>query len=90
VCVPYWKCDRGTDGSGIFGIRNNLNVEVNCETLQDCCEESFINHTIPKFATAAKCGKRNIDGLGYYLRGRNNEAQFGEVAKSSSKLAINF
>lgn len=51
---------------------------VPCESLRVCCEYENIGNDPPAFETQKSCGHRNVDGLGKFSFGRQNEAQFGE------------
>lgn len=54
-------------------------MNVPCESMQECCEESLIKHDVVEYEAANLCGYRNRGGvIGKYAHVRNNETQFAE------------
>merc|ERR1712038_82613 len=88
-CVPYYQCRNGsiiTDGAGLIDIRNGFGVldaeDSKCPGFLDvCCKDpDFVPPPPPPpKAYTAKCGRRNVNGLGARIQGfKHGEAQFGE------------
>lgn len=84
--MPYYQCANGsiiTDGNGLldirFGEENGQTEQHPCTGLfETCCTLISDKPIIPEVKINQGCGFRNIDGVGFRIKGgKDNEAQFG-------------
>ena len=85
-CLPFFYClaDKTTDGAEIFQPRSNFE---HCDSIsQVCCnKEDNIARYVPK-----KCGRRNVNGIGFHVTNNVDEAQYGEFPWMTAIFYLNY
>lgn len=87
-CTPYYLCANGTiidDGEGILDVRLGAEDDPEPERhpcpmfFDTCCLVKGEKPNILPVEMHEGCGWRNKDGIGFKLKARDGESQYGNI-----------